>query len=57
MYKAFMINTLTCDLKILYAISWFNPFRRRLFIAEAQEPSQTSPFGVCDEVNFFYYFQ
>jgi hypothetical protein len=48
MYMAFMINKLTCDLKLLYAVSWFNPLSRRLFIAEAQVRYQTGPFGVCE---------
>jgi hypothetical protein len=48
MYMAFMTNTLTCDLKLLYAVSSFNPFIRQLFVAETQVRSQTSSFGVCD---------
>jgi len=48
MYMVLMISAFTCDLKLLCAVSWFNPFSSRPFIAEAQVRSQTILFGVCD---------
>ena len=59
---ALKITVSTCDLKLLYAVSWLDPLSRRLFKAEAQVLSKTSPCGVCEgkvklgKVSFCEYF-